>query len=107
VRVVADSHALYWYLISPDRLSKRALAVLGAAEDTDGIAVSALTMPDLWMAASRKRGPSAIPRSGYEIVRAALLDPDTALDVAVLDTAAWRHFEALPTSIADPMDGSR
>ena len=62
-------------------------------------------MPELWMVATRKRGPQALPRIGYEIVRAALLDPATALDVAPLDASAWRHFEALPRSIADPMDG--
>lgn len=105
MRVVADSDALYWYLISPDRLSDAALNALGEAEDTDGIAVSALTVPELWMATTRKRGARAIPRSGYEIVRSALLDPTNALEVAPLDAAAWRHFEALPRSITDPMDG--
>lgn len=105
MRVVADSHAIYWYLISPQRLSDVALDALGESEDTDGIAVSALTIPELWMAATRKRGPQALPRTGYEIVRTALLDPDTALDVVPLDAAAWRHFEALPRSIADPIDG--
>ena len=47
MRVLADTHALYWYLISPDRLSPRSLEVLGRAEDSDGIAVSALTIPEL------------------------------------------------------------
>ncbi len=107
MRVLADSHAIYWYLISPEQLSDIALEALGEAEDTDGIAVSALTMPELWMAATRKRGPQAIPRTGYEIVRAALLDPTTAVEVAPLDATAWRHFEALPRSIADPMDADR
>jgi hypothetical protein len=55
VRVVADSHAIYWYVVSPGRLSKRALNVLTEAEAIDSIAVSAVTMPDLWMAATRKR----------------------------------------------------
>jgi len=36
VRVLADTHALYWYLISPDRLSPRSLEVLGRAEASDG-----------------------------------------------------------------------
>jgi PIN domain nuclease of toxin-antitoxin system len=105
VRVLADSHAIYWYIISPDRLSRVALDALTEAEATDGIAVSAVTMPDLWMAATRKRGERAIPHTGYELLRTVLLDPTTALDVAPLDTNAWRHFEALPRSIADPMDG--
>lgn len=77
MRVLADTHALYWYLISPDRLSPRSLEVLGQAEDSDGIAVSALTIPELWVSVSRKRGDRAVPRSGYEIVRSALLNPET------------------------------
>ena len=63
MKVVADSHAIDWYLISPEQLSDVALDVLGEAEDTQGIA-SALTMPELWMAATRKRGPQALPRTG-------------------------------------------
>jgi hypothetical protein len=47
------------------------------------------------MVATRKRGPQALPRIGYEIVRAALLDPATALGVAPFNASAWRHFEAL------------
>ncbi len=105
MRVAADSHAIYWYVISPDRLPQRALDVLTEAEATDGIAVSAVTMPDLWMAATRKRGDRAIPHSGYELLRSALVDPTTAPDVAPLDARIWQHFEALPRSIADPMDG--
>ena len=54
MRVLADTHALYWYLISPDRLSPRSLEVLGQAEDSDGIAVSALTIPELWVSVSRE-----------------------------------------------------
>ena len=105
MRVVADSHAIYWYVISPDQLSEKALTALAQAEDSDGIIVSALTMPDLWMAVTRKRGARAIPSSGYEILRAALLDPATSLDVAPLDADTWREFEAVPHSIADPIDG--
>ena len=57
------------------------------------------------MAVDRKRGDRAVPRSAYEIVRSALLDPDIALDIAPIDPAVWRHFETLPRVIADPMDG--
>ena len=35
MRVVADSHALYFYLFAPERLSERALEVLGEAEDSE------------------------------------------------------------------------
>ena len=48
MRVVADSHALYFYLFSPDRLSERALEVLGQSEDSDGIVASVVSLADLW-----------------------------------------------------------
>ena len=55
MRVLADTHALYWYLISPDRLAPRSLEVLGHAEESDGIAVSALTSPSLGIGQSQAR----------------------------------------------------
>jgi len=48
VRVVADSHALLYYLFTPDQLSDRALEVLGESENTDGVVVSTATIGDLW-----------------------------------------------------------
>lgn len=105
MRVLADSHAVYRYLTKPDELSARALRALGDAEDTEGIVVSVLTIPELWMAATRKRGARAVPRGGYELVRATLLDPHTAVVVEPLTSAMWHHFETLPADIADPTDG--
>jgi hypothetical protein len=37
VRVVADSHALVFYLFLPHRLTERALEALGQAEDSGGV----------------------------------------------------------------------
>ncbi len=50
MRVVADTHALVWYLLDdPDRrLSSAALAALEEAESTDGVAVSVASVDDLW-----------------------------------------------------------
>ena len=105
--VLADTHALYWYLISPDRLSPRSLEVLGQAEDSDGIAVSALTIPELWVSVSRKRGGRAIPRSGYEIVRSALLDRETALDISLSTPAPGATLTLCrPPSATRPTDSS-
>ena len=59
MRVLADTHALYWYLISPDRLSPRSLEVLGRAEASDG---------------HRRVGPD-IPESGYRSVASEVTGP--------------------------------
>ena len=50
MRVIADTHALVWYLLDdPDRrLSPAALTALEQAESTDGIAVSVASVVDLW-----------------------------------------------------------
>ena len=77
MKVVADSHSIYWYLAKPELLSGPALAALGEAEDTDGVVVSAWTIPELWMSATRKRRDRSVPRSSYELVRATLVDPTT------------------------------
>ena len=49
MRVVADTHALVWYLLGdPDRrLSPAAITALEQAESTDGIAVSVASVVDL------------------------------------------------------------
>ena len=67
MKVVADSHAIYWYLADPELISQRALAVVEEAEDTEGIVVSAWTIPELWMSATRKAGARSLPRANYEL----------------------------------------
>lgn len=89
--IAADSQSIYWYLAQPDRLSPPALVALNAAEDADGIVISAWTVPELWMASTRKRGQRAIPRAAYELVRATLLDPDNAIRVEPFDHRMWPH----------------
>jgi PIN domain nuclease of toxin-antitoxin system len=106
VRVVADSHAIYWYLTSPGELSARALEALGEAEETGGIVVSSWTVPELWMAATRKHGSRSIPRASYELVRATLLDSANAVDIEAFGPAMWPHFEAASVAIADPFDAA-
>jgi PIN domain nuclease of toxin-antitoxin system len=102
MRIVADSHVIYWYLADPEL----ALEVLGEAEDTDGIVVSAWTVPELWMSATRKAGARSVPRANYELVRAALVDPDTTVTVEPFDVAAWPHFEAAAAVLPDPFDAA-
>ena len=106
MRVVADSHSIYWYLVNPELLSGKALEALGEAEDTDGIVVSAWTIPELWMTVTRKRGVRSISRSSYELVRATLVDPTTTVTVEPFASTMWPHFEAASVALADPFDSA-
>ena len=48
MRVVADSHAVVWYVQGSKRLSERAAQVLGEAEAERALMVSVATFIDLW-----------------------------------------------------------
>ena len=102
--IVADSQSIYWYLLAPERLTSLAVGALESAEGEDGIMVSAWTVPELWLATSRKRGSKAIPLSAYELVRTTLLDPDTSIHVEPFSQRMWPHFELVSTALRDPFD---
>ena len=48
MRVLADSHAIVWYIKGSDRLSPGAATALTQAEATDGVVMSVATLIDLW-----------------------------------------------------------
>jgi PIN domain nuclease of toxin-antitoxin system len=73
VRLVADSHALIFYLFLPHKLTERAIETLGQAEDSGGVVVSAATLGDLWYA-SHKRGRKSLAPGAYESLRRTVLD---------------------------------
>jgi len=104
--IVADSQSIYWYLVAPQRLTPVALQALGSAEESEGILVSAWTVPELWMAATRKRGARAVPRPAYELVRTVLVDPETTVRVEPFDERMWPHFEAVSLQLPDPFDAA-
>ena len=104
MRVVADSHALIFYLFLPHRLTERALEALGQAEDSEGVVVSAATLGDLWYA-SHKSGPRSLAPGAYESLRHTVLDPATKFEVAAITAETMEHFERVPLAeLADPFD---
>jgi PIN domain nuclease of toxin-antitoxin system len=101
VRVVADSHALYFYLFSPARLSQAALEALGAAEDTDA---SVATLADLWYV-DNKAGGSPFPPGAFDSLRQTLLDPETNLHAEPILTETMEHYDRVPlAAVKDPFD---
>lgn len=86
MRVVADSHAIFWYLQSPEQLSSRAGEALREAEDTDGVVVSAATIIDLWYVTQTTKRIST--------------DALAAIRVQ-LDVAEGVHWQPVTVAIAD------
>lgn len=104
MRAVADSHSLLYYLFTPDQLSDRALDVLGQAEDSDGIVVSAATLGDLWYS-SHKIGKRALTPGAFDSLRATVLDPQNQFQLAPLDATTMDHLRSFPLeTLPDPWD---
>lgn len=58
MRVVADSHAIIWFVQGSPRLSDGAASALADAEASDGIVVSVATLLDLWYVTQTTQGVS-------------------------------------------------
>jgi PIN domain nuclease of toxin-antitoxin system len=101
VRVVADSHAIAWYVQGSSRLSGDAADALAAAEASDGIVVSVATFVDLWYVAQTTAAVTiddlARLRVTLESSDAVALEPIT-LDVIDATTSIPRDV------LADPWD---
>jgi PIN domain nuclease of toxin-antitoxin system len=59
VRLVADSHAIVWYVQGSRRLSEKAADTLRDAEASEGIVLSTATLIDLWYVTQTTQGISS------------------------------------------------
>lgn len=101
MRVVADSHAILWYVQGSTRLSNAAKSSLDDAEASDGIVVSVATIVDLWYVTQTTAGVSAedLARLTKRLTAAAPVDLH-AIDLAVVQTAT-----SIPRAVlTDPWD---
>jgi len=101
VRIVADSHAIVWYLQGSPRLSKGAAAALSDAEASGGIVVSVATLVDLWYVTQTTQGVTAddLTRLKSTMVESPNVDLHP-IDVAVADATISIPRDAL----GDPWD---
>jgi PIN domain nuclease of toxin-antitoxin system len=101
VRVLADSHAVVWYLQGSDRLSAPAAQALAESEQTDGIVVSVATLVDLWYVTQTTRKLTDAHLTG---LRNALLSSTAfilqPINLAVVDATTSIARDRLP----DPWD---
>lgn len=104
MRVVADTHALVWYLLDdPDgRLSPAAFAALEDAESTDGISVSVASVVDLWYVV-RTRGTFTDDQLNQVV--GLLRDPESALEAESITLDVTAAFRQIPRdALGDPWD---
>jgi PIN domain nuclease of toxin-antitoxin system len=85
--VVADTVTIIWWLSGDPRLSDPAAEFLQAADDGDGINVSAITLVDIWYATHKRTDP---------------IDADqlAALDVVLADPEINIHVLAVTNAVA-------
>ncbi len=104
MRVVADTHALIWYLLDdPDRrLSSAALDALEESAATDGVVVSVASVVDLWYVI-RTRQTFTDDQLG-ELV-GLLHDPSSPLEAAPVALEVAAAFQRIPRdALGDPWD---
>jgi PIN domain nuclease of toxin-antitoxin system len=84
--VLADTHAIVWYLADPTQLSSAASAALTAAESTGRIWVPTITFVELIYLVEKGKLPQIVLTELWRVVR----DPVEPVDSAplALDTAA-------------------
>jgi PIN domain nuclease of toxin-antitoxin system len=100
VRVVADSHAIFWHPQRSPKLSAPAAQALREA-GTHEIVVSVATLVDLWYVTQTTQ---AITTADLALVRAALEASDR-VDLQVIDAAVADAYTAMPRSVLrDPWD---
>ena len=101
MRVVADSHAIVWFVAGSVRLSEPAREALRAAERERALTVSIATFLDLWYVTQTTQGVTAGELHRLE----ATLSASSAVDVHPIDEAVADAFATIDRSaVADPWD---
>ena len=104
MRVVADSHALVWYLFDDKnrRLTPTAFEALATADAGEGIAVSTASVIDLWYVTQTT---GAVRPDQLAAIIGLLNDPDSSLDPIPISTNVVAAFSSIPLlALRDPWD---
>ena len=101
--VVADTVTIVWWLSGDAQLSEPAADLLQAADDGDGIHLSAITLVDLWYATHKRA--DALTIDELAAVDAVLADPEINIHVLpVTSTVAHLAREPSREELPDPFD---
>lgn len=91
--VLADTHAIVWYLFEPSRLSSSALAAMSAAEQTGKLFISTITIVEVNYLSGKKTFPysGVLPR-----LFALLTDPAEPLEAIPLTLEVAQAMDQVP-----------
>ena len=98
--VVADTHAVLWYLLEPDQLTSRASEALdGALATGDGIWISSISLIEVTYLVEKGK----LPRSVIERLDRAAADEAEGLKVAAVDLGTAQELRHVPRDIVPDM----
>lgn len=98
--VLADTHALVWYILHPNKLSPKALATLEQAnQNGEFIYVSAISLIELGYLIEKNR----LPEEVLQRLIAATNDPDRGVMVLPVDTAVGLAIRRIPRAVVPEM----
>lgn len=101
MRVVADSHAIVWYVQGSPRLSKSGATALVESERSDGIVVSVVTLVDLWYVTQTTQSVTSDTLSRLR----AKLEASANVDLHMIDSSTADAYTSIPRSVlTDPWD---
>ena len=100
---MADTVTIIWWLAGDPRLSEPAADLLQAADDGDGIHVSAITLVDIWYATHKRTDP--ITPDQLTALDTLLADPEINIHVLpVTNAVALLAREPSREELPDPFD---
>lgn len=102
MKVIADSHAIFWYVRDMPNLSNEAAAALDDAAVNGGIGVSVVTLTDLWYVTQKATAP--ISMSAYEAMKTTILGHHAIHLLPFTVEAAIRAEVIEKNDLNDPFD---
>jgi PIN domain nuclease of toxin-antitoxin system len=97
--IVLDTHALLWWALDPERLSKKAAVLLATMETTGGFA-SSISLWEIGVKVQRQK--LELPLSVDELARR--IERTGVVELLPVDSAIWSRSLALPWAHRDPAD---
>jgi len=94
--VLADTHALLWFLFNPKRLSETAKSTLEAAVESGGaVCASMISVIEVRYLVEKSR----LPASTYDDLVMAIHDPDVTLRLLPIDLDVSLAVERIPRDV--------